>query len=142
MAKNTVKLARLIVLVVDDDKTVRQIIVEYLTLMGFQNILEASDGAEAYKYILDPLQRIDLVLCDWEMPKTDGLTLLRALRANKAKANIPFIMITSQQSQERMKITKAKKHMVDSYIIKPFRSETLQNKIFEVIFSAIEKKAI
>ena len=76
------------------------------------------------------------------MPKTDGLTVLRILRANKAKALTPFIMITSQQSQERMKITKAKKHMVDNYIIKPFRRETLQEKIFEVLFTAIEKKAI
>src|SRR4051812_46070533 len=102
------KLERLMVLVVDDDEVVRKIIVEHMQGFGFKNFIEAKDGAEAFRYIQDPIQRLDLILCDWEMPRTDGLTLLRALRANKTKADVPFIMITSQQSQERMKISKAK----------------------------------
>jgi len=91
---------------------------------------------------LDPLVRIDLVICDWEMPKTDGLTFLKAVRGHRSRKDTPFIMVTSQQSQERMKITKAKLNHVDAYIVKPFRSETLRQKVFEVLFDAIEKKAI
>ena len=51
-------------------------------------------------------------------------------------------MVTSQQSQERMKVSKAKKHEVDAYIVKPFRAETLRAKVFQVLFDAIDKKAI
>jgi hypothetical protein len=51
-------------------------------------------------------------------------------------------MITSQQSQERMKISKAKKNLVDAYIVKPFRAEVLREKVFQVIFDGLEKKTI
>ena len=141
-ATNTVKLALLTVLVVDDDPTVRGIITQHLRNMGFQRILEAGDGSEAFKLVLDPRTRVDLILCDWEMPKTDGLTFLKAVRQQRSRSETPFIMITSQQSQERMKISKAKKSKVDAYIVKPFRAETLREKIFQVLFEAMEKKTL
>lgn len=134
------KLERLIVMVVDDDEVVRKIIVEHMQGFGFKNFIEAKDGAEAYRFIQDPIQRLDLILCDWEMPRTDGLTLLRALRANKSKADVPFIMITSQQSQERMKISKARVHEVSSYIVKPFRGEVLKEKVFSVLLEYEKQK--
>lgn len=139
---NSVKAAHLSVLVVDDDDMIRQIIIQQLRVIGFQKFLEASNGTEAFKFILDPLQRVDIIICDWEMPKTDGLTLLRAVRTHRTRSQTPFIMVTSQQSQERMKITKAKKHLVDAYIVKPFRAETLRQKVFQVLFEALEKKTI
>jgi two-component system chemotaxis response regulator CheY len=138
----TVKISHLSVLVVDDDKMIRDIIIQHLRAIGFQKFIEAEDGSEAYKALIDSTQRVDLILCDWEMPRTDGLTFLKAVRKNRTRAKTPFIMITSQQSQERMKISKAKKNLVDAYIVKPFRAETLRQKIFEVLFDAIDKKAI
>lgn len=138
----SVKLALLTVLVVDDDGTVRGIIVQHLKSMGFQRILEAANGSDAYKIVLDHRQRVDLILCDWEMPKTDGLTFLKAVRQQRTRGETPFIMITSQQSQERMKISKAKRSKVDAYIVKPFRAETLREKIYQVLFEAMEKKTI
>lgn len=139
---NTVKIAHLCVLVVDDDKMIRDIVIQHLRAMGFVKFLEASDGSEAYKQLVDPTQRVDLILCDWEMPRTDGLTFLRAVRKNRFRAQTPFIMITSQQSQERMKISKAKKNLVDAYIVKPFRAEILREKVFQVIFDGLEKRSI
>lgn len=141
-ATNTVKAAHLTVLVVDDDTMIRQIIIQQLRVIGFQKFLEATNGTEGFKFILDPLQRVDIIICDWEMPKTDGLTFLRAVRSHRTRGQTPFIMVTSQQSQERMKISKAKKHLVDAYIVKPFRAETLRQKVFQVLFDAIEKKTI
>ncbi len=138
----TIKAAHLTVLVVDDDQMVRQIIIQNLRTIGFQKFLEAANGTDAHKYILDPLQRVDLIICDWEMPKTDGLTLLRAVRGHRSRGKVPFIMVTSQQSQERLKITKAAQHEVNAYIVKPFRAETLRQKVFQVLFEAMEKKTI
>lgn len=139
---NTVKISHLCVLVVDDDKMIRDIVIQHLRAMGFVKFLEASDGSDAYKQLVDPTQRVDLILCDWEMPRTDGLTFLRAVRKNRFRAHTPFIMITSQQSQERMKISKAKKNLVDAYIVKPFRAEILREKVFQVIFDGLEKRTI
>jgi two-component system, chemotaxis family, chemotaxis protein CheY len=136
----SVKAAHLTVLVVDDDEMIRNIIVEQLKVIGFQRFVEAENGSVALKYILDPLYKVDLILCDWEMPKADGLTLLRAVRASRYHAQTPFILVTSQQSQERVKISQAKKHHVDAYIVKPFHAETLREKVFSVLLDALEKK--
>jgi len=140
MTTPLMKLERMIVMIADDDEVVRKIIIEHLESFGFKNFIEAKDGSEAYRHLVDFTQRIDLVISDWEMPRTDGLTFLRAVRANKNRADTPFIMVTSQQSQERMKITNAKIHQVNAYIVKPFRGETLREKVFQVLFEA-ERKA-
>jgi two-component system chemotaxis response regulator CheY len=139
MQQNMMKLERMNVLVVDDDEIVRKIIIEHLMSFGFKQFLEARDGAEAFRFIVDQTQRIDLIISDWEMPRTDGLTFLRAVRAHKHRQDTPFIMVTSQQTQEREKISSAKKHHVDSYIVKPFRGETLREKVFQVLFMAEER---
>jgi len=131
--------AHMTVLVCDDDKMIRHIITQHLKVIGFQRFLEAENGAEALKFMLDPLQRVDLIICDWEMPKADGLTFLRAVRSSRTRSKTPFIMVTSQQSQERMKISKAKRHLVDAYIVKPFRAETLRQKIYQVLLGAHNK---
>lgn len=135
------KASLLTVLIVDDDPMVRNIIIQNLKTIGFQKFLEAGNGSDAHKFVLDPLQNLDLIICDWEMPKTDGLTFLRAVRSHRTRGNLPFIMVTSQQSQERMKVTKAAQNEVSAYIVKPFRAETLRQKVFQVLFDAMEKDA-
>ncbi len=135
-----INIDRMVVLVVDDDEQVRSIIKDYLLMFGFKTIIEAKDGADAYRYVLDTVQRIDLIISDWEMPRTDGLTLLRAVRKNHARQKTPFIMVTSQQSQEKLKITHAKRHAVDCYIIKPFRADVLKEKVMLALKLFEEKK--
>ena len=133
-----VRISSMTVLIVDDDDEVRAIIRDYMTMYGFRTFLEARDGAEAYRFVLDTIQRIDLIISDWEMPRTDGLSLLKAVRAHNTRYSTPFILVTSQQSQERMKITNAKRHAVDSYIIKPFRSDILREKVFAALKIAVD----
>jgi two-component system chemotaxis response regulator CheY len=137
--QNMMKLERMNILVVDDDEVVRKIIVEHLMSYGFKHFLEGKDGSEAFRFIVDQTQRIDLVISDWDMPRTDGLTFLRAVRAQKHRQDTPFIMVTSQQDQERDKISNAAKHHCDAYIVKPFRGETLREKVFQVLFAFEEK---
>lgn len=128
-----INVSKYVILVVDDDQEIRSIIINYLSFFGFKNFTQASDGSEAYRYILDSTQKIDLIISDWEMPKTDGLTLLKAVRKHTFRSKTPFIMVTSQQSQERLKITHAKRHSVDCYIVKPFRAEVLRSKVWEAL---------
>lgn len=137
---NTSDFADLTVLVVDDDKTIRDIIVQNLRTIGCQRFLHASNGVEANKHVTNPKNNVNLILCDWDMPVADGLTLLRAIRADKLYQHIPFIMITAQQTQERLKISQAAKYKVDAYIVKPFQAETLRKKVIQVLFFNDDKK--
>lgn len=127
------------ILLVDDDAMVRAILVEYLAGMGFKNVHAAKNSEHALKLIQDGKFHIDLVISDWEMPEVSGLTLLKAVRNHPARGGTPFIMVTSQRSMERFKITQAAQWQVSSYVIKPFRQEMLRAKIFE-IFNWGEKR--
>lgn len=125
--------AKISILLVDDDAMVRSILIEYLAEMGFKKVRIAKTSEEALKLIRDPKFEIDLVISDWEMPRVTGLTLLKAVRGNAHRGNTPFIMVTSQRSMERIKITQAVQWKVNSYIMKPFRQAALKAKIYDVM---------
>lgn len=127
------------ILVVDDDAMVRTIVVEYLMSFGFIHVDEAKNGRAAIKGMLQDNKLYDIIISDWEMPGMDGLTLLKALRNDPLRAATKFIMVTSQSSQERFKISRAIKSRVDAYIVKPFRGEVLKTKIYEVMGWKLEK---
>jgi len=127
------ELAKLSVLVVDDDAMVRFIIVEYLRNFGFKKIHEGKNGAEALKLLRNYDEPLDLIISDWQMPRMDGHVLLKAVRSDPKRATVKFIMVTSQASQERFKINRAKLLSVDGYIIKPFQGDMFRNKILQVL---------
>ncbi len=126
------KYAEKIFLIVDDDGLVRDILVQYLKSFGFHNILEAKNGKAALK-LIRATPNINFIISDWEMPHIDGLTLLKAVRKETGLSHVLFLMVTSQGSRERMKITKAAKAHVDAYIVKPFRSEILKEKVMNLL---------
>lgn len=138
---NTSQIREMTILIVDDDRTIREIIMQNLRGLGFQRFLHASNGVEGFKHIQNSKNPVNLVLCDWDMPVADGLTLLRAVRTDDLFKATPFIMVTAQQTQERLKISQAAKYKVDAYIVKPFQSETLRNKVMQVLFSNNEDKS-
>lgn len=131
---NTSQLREMTILIVDDDKTIRDIIMQNLRGLGFQRFLHASNGVEAFKQIQHSKNPVSLILCDWDMPVADGLTLLRAVRSDDLFKQTPFIMVTAQQSQERLKISQAAKYNVNAYIVKPFQADVLRQKVLQVLF--------
>ncbi len=126
-------------MVVDDDAMVREIVVEYLKAFGFTNILEVRQSARALKHIQDVKEEMDLVISDWEMPDPCGVDLLRAIKKNPHREKVKFIMITSQKSMERVKIAQAASLGCDAYIVKPFRSKILKEKIYQVLGWELQK---
>ena len=122
------------IMVVDDDAMVRDIIKEYLEAFGYTNILIMNNGAEAIRHLQNPANRVDLIISDWEMPELNGLGLLQAVRKSPHRKDTKFLMITSQRSQERFKITRAAQSKVDAYIIKPFRGRVLREKVDQLLF--------
>ena len=128
------------VLLIDDDAMVRDVVAQYLESFGFTKVHQLGDPQKALKYLNDPLNPIGLIISDWEMPVVNGLTLLKAVRNHPVRKRVPFVMITSQRSMERFKITQAAQMRVSSYLVKPFRAETLKTKIWEILgWDAIEQ---
>ena len=116
------------VLVVDDFATMRRIVKNILTQLGFKNIVEADDGATAVDLLKN--EKVDLIISDWNMPKMTGLELLQHVRADAAMADVPFVMVTAEAQQDN--IILAVKAKVSQYIVKPFTAETLGEKLDKV----------
>lgn len=133
--------ASFVFLVIDDDGQVREILTEYLNSFGFQNVLQAKDGKFGLKIIQNHSQRLDFIISDWEMPNIDGLTLLRAVRKDPLREHVKFLMVSSQSSRERVKISEAAKARVDAYVVKPFRSALLKEKIENLIVHGVDKSS-
>ncbi|MEN3038903.1 MAG: chemotaxis response regulator CheY [Candidatus Kryptonium sp.] len=116
------------ILIVDDFSTMRKIIRNILTQLGFKNIVEADDGTTAMEILSK--DKIDLIISDWNMPKMSGLELLKAVRSNEQTKDLPFIMVTAEAQKEN--ILEAIKYKVSQYIVKPFTPETLKEKLEKV----------
>ena len=120
------------VLIVDDYKTMLRIIRNLLKQIEFNNVEEASDGAEALSKLRGG--NFGLVISDWNMAPMTGLQLLQEVRADNRLKTMPFIMITAESKTEN--VIAAKAAGVSNYIVKPFNAETLKDKIEKVLAHA------
>jgi two-component system chemotaxis response regulator CheY len=119
-------------LVVDDQQTMRSLVRSGLQQLGFKNINEAPDGEEGLRHMLSrPYQ---LVISDYNMPKLDGLGLLRAIRSHPPIQKVAFIMLTGRADKEL--VQRAVQFGVNNYLVKPFTVGTLKEKI-EAIFGVL-----
>ena len=117
------------ILIVDDFETMRRIIKGALKEIGFYNFLEADDGKNALSRL--EKNKVDLIISDWIMPNMSGLELLKAVKKDEKLKKIPFIMVTAEGHKKN--VLEAINAGVDNYIVKPFSSETLQEKIKKII---------
>ncbi len=119
------------VLIVDDSKSMRQVIRKVLGLSGFMvgDCLEASNGQEA----LDLLEHnwVDLILSDVHKPVMDGFGLLRALRENQEWHDTPVVLITTESNEDR--IQEAMSLGAKGYIRKPFRAESIRMHLNQIL---------
>jgi two-component system chemotaxis response regulator CheY len=120
------------ILVVDDFSTMRRIIKNLLKQIGYVNIDEAEDGADAYSKIENG--GYGFIISDWNMPNMDGLELLGKIRSNDELKHLPLLMVTAEAEKE--KVISAIQAGVNNYIVKPFTAEILKekmDKVFETI---------
>lgn len=120
------------VLVVDDYKTMVRIIRNLLKQLGFEDVDDAADGAEAYQKMEG--RKYGLVISDWNMPEMTGYELLKQVRGTEGMSKTPFIMVTAESKTEN--VIAAKKAGVNNYIVKPFNAQTLKGKIDSVFGEA------
>jgi two-component system chemotaxis response regulator CheY len=112
-------------LVVDDSATMRQILKEYLKKLGFA-VTEAANGREALD-VLKAMPTADLVLVDWNMPEMDGVSFVRAVRADPSYAALPLLMVTT--NTELSQVSTALEAGANEYIMKPFTREMIREKL-------------
>jgi len=109
------------ILIVDDEKLIRDVIREYLTLDGF-NTYEAENGIKAIEIFKN--NNIDLVIMDIMMPKMDGYTACKEIKKIK---NVSFILL-SARSEEYDKLIGFDLG-IDDYVTKPFSPKELVARV-------------
>jgi two-component system chemotaxis response regulator CheY len=118
------------VLIVDDHSLTRNLVKAILIHYGF-SCLTAEGGRSALRKLSLGGERIDLVICDWNMPDLQGIDVLKTIRAGDHKPDIPFLFLTAESSSERVR--KAIEAGVDDYIIKPFNAAILGDKLKKIL---------
>ena len=115
-------------LVVDDFGTMRKIVSGILKECGVTDIKEADDGDNAL--VMLKSEKFDFVVTDWNMPRMQGIELLRHIRADENLKNLPVLLITAEAKKEN--IITAAQAGADGYIVKPFNQVTLQEKLTHI----------
>lgn len=113
------------VLLVEDDVFAQRLATSVLRQLGINSLTVVKDGRAAIDLLGETEIRYDLIISDWNMPHVTGLDLLKHVR--KTWENMPFLMLTGNANEEF--VIAARNNRVDAYVIKPFSSAQLQQKI-------------
>ncbi len=108
------------IMTVDDSATIRQMLKFTLSDAGFE-VIEAIDGVDACAKLKE--NPVNMVITDLNMPKMDGIELIREVRKDPANRFVPIIMLTTE-SQE-VKKQEGKSAGASGWIVKPFSPEQL-----------------
>jgi chemotaxis protein histidine kinase CheA/ActR/RegA family two-component response regulator len=117
----TVELRESMVLIVDDSITVRELLSLTFKRAGYR-VEQARDGQEAWDKLRAGLP-CDIVFCDIEMPRMDGLEFLSRVQKDAALKKVPVAMLTSRGSDRHRQI--AAQLGASGYFIKPYLEEAL-----------------
>ena len=112
------------VLIVDDSSTIRKLVTLVVRAMGHRAVT-AADGLEALALMSSIT--VDLIITNLNMPNCDGYQLIRSIRKDYMNEEIPIIILSSDD--DPMSIQKGYEVGANSYILKPFVPDVLQNEI-------------
>ena len=118
------------VLVVDDSSTMRRIIVNTLSRLGYKDTIQAGDGQEGWD-ALTSNPDVGIVITDWNMPNMNGLEFVKKIRAEQKYDDMPIIMVTTEGG--KAEVITALKAGVNNYIVKPFTPQVLKEKLQAVL---------
>lgn len=123
-----------VILVVEDEPSIREVVCLYLERAGF-SVVDASDGVRAVE-ILDT-QEVDLVVLDLMLPEIDGFEITRYLRD---QGDIPIIMLTARR-EEADRIAGLEMG-ADDYVVKPFSPQELVSRVRAVLRRSRKSSAV
>lgn len=117
------------VLAVDDEALMLKMIDFSLKAIGIQHTITAPNGLAALGLFESAPKKFDLIICDWEMPKMNGLDFLKKIRADKHETK--FLMLTGNVTKES--VTAAIEAGANAYIGKPFTVDQLKTKVLSLV---------
>src|SRR5690349_20704863 len=119
------------VLIVDDSAAIRKILKRVLQQaeIPLAQVFEAGNGREAIESL--ERQRVNLILCDINMPNMDGLQFLSEVKSRPEWKDVPVVMITTEGSQS--KVLEAVQLGAVGYVRKPFTAEQIKEKLAGII---------
>jgi CheY-like chemotaxis protein len=104
------------VLVVDDNVQARAMMKLVLNGLGVNQKYTATNGRAAQDFLGSAEEMVDLIVCDWRMPRMTGLELLQQVRT--AHPDMPFMMVTGKADIDSVEA--AKQYGVNAYVTNPF----------------------
>ena len=116
------------IMVVDDSASIRQVVGLTLKKAGY-DIIEACDGSDAMGKLNG--QRINLIVCDVNMPNMDGISFLKSLKGTASHKFTPVIMLTTE-SQESKK-QEGKLAGARAWVVKPFKPEQMLEAVSKLV---------
>ncbi len=116
------------ILAVDDSATIRQMVAFTLKGAGYE-VLEASDGQDGLEKAKG--RQVSLVLTDQNMPRMDGLTMIRSLRGMPEYRSVPILVLTTESGQD-MK-ARGKAAGATGWLVKPFDPRRLVDVVKKII---------
>ena len=116
------------ILAVDDSASIRQMVAFTLKSSGY-DVVEAVDGMDGLAKA--KARSFDLILTDQNMPRMDGLTLIKSLRALAQYKTVPVLMLTTESS-DAMKV-QGKAAGATGWLVKPFDPQKLIEVVKKVI---------
>jgi two-component system chemotaxis response regulator CheY len=119
------------VLIVDDSSVMRKIVERSLRQAGIEivQVFEAGNGLEALAVLND--KKVNLVLCDINMPAMDGLKFVKQLPSVQNAKGVPVVMITTEGSEGH--VVQALSPGARGYIRKPFTADQVKEHILPVL---------
>jgi two-component system, chemotaxis family, chemotaxis protein CheY len=118
-------------LIVDDSSVMRKIVERSLRQAGLSiaQVLEANNGAEALSTVQN--NKVDLILCDINMPVMDGLEFVKQLAGVENARGVPVVMITTEGSEGH--VVQALSAGARGYLRKPFTADQVKEHVIPVL---------
>jgi len=118
-------------LIVDDSSVMRKIVERSLRQAGITltKVLEAGNGAEGLSTLAD--NKVDLILCDINMPVMDGLEFVKSLANVPNAKGVPVVMITTEGSEAH--VVQALSNGARGYIRKPFTPDQVKEQVIPIL---------
>ena len=115
------------IMLVDDAAFMRMMLKNTLKQAGYDNFVEAQDGADAVKKYEE--EKPDLVIMDITMPNMDGLQALKVIRGNDSSAKVVMCTAMGQESM----VVEAIKSGAKDFVVKPFNAERITQTVKNIL---------
>lgn len=116
------------ILVVDDSASIRHVVGITLRGAGYK-VIEASDGKDALSKLTG--DKVHLIISDVNMPNMDGISLLKAVKANPSYKFTPVIMLTTESGQD--KVAEGRSAGAKAWVVKPFQPKQMLDAVSKLV---------